>query len=65
MELLVKLGQAALIVFLIFAIVVIIFLLVLAVLYCCAGARGRGGRGRDPYPRSAESYPKPGTEQRY
>ena len=44
MELLVKLGQAALIVFMIFAIVAIVFMLVLACLYCCyGGGRGRGG----------------------
>ncbi len=55
MELLVKLGQAAMIVFIIFAVVAVIFMLVLACLYCCVGGGrgGGGGPGPGPYPRSA------------
>ena len=37
LELLVKLGQAALIVFIIFAVVVVLFLLVMACVYCARG----------------------------
>ena len=74
-----KLGQAALIVFIIFAVVAIVFMLVLACLYCCMGAAGRrgGGGGGVPLQRSTapaerssmdasgKPYPKPGTDHRY
>jgi len=46
LELLIKLGQAALIVFIVFAIIAVVFMLVLACLYCVGGQKRRERRRR-------------------